>query len=105
VNNKKRKKIKKNKIPVNEIREEEVELFLNTIQQLNEYVKIRDLQKIFKDKLDLIKINTILKYLERSKTIEVDLDGNIIWIKRNINRQLNVWEKASISRDFKELYK
>ncbi len=35
-----------------------------------------------KNSLDGIKINTILKYLERSKQIEVDHEGNIIWVKK-----------------------
>lgn len=104
-NNKKSKRIKKSKIPVNEITQEEVDLFLNTIEQSSEYVRIRELQKIFRDKLDPIKINTILKYLERAKTINVDLDGNIIWIKSHTNRQLTFWEKASIKNDLKELNK
>ncbi len=104
-NNKKSKRIKKSKIPVNEITQEELDIFLNTIEQSSEYVRIRHLQKIFRDKLDPIKINTILKYLERSKTINVDLDGNIIWIKSDVNRQLTFWEKASIKNDLKELNK
>ncbi len=33
-------------------------------------------------KLNSTQINTIFKYLERSKLIETDLDGNIIWIKK-----------------------
>ena len=33
-------------------------------------------------KFNSTQINTIFKYLERSKLIETDLDGNIIWIKR-----------------------
>lgn len=33
-------------------------------------------------KLNSTQINTIFKYLERSKLIETDLDGNIIWVKK-----------------------
>ncbi|HEY5736640.1 MAG TPA: hypothetical protein VIS28_00065 [Nitrososphaeraceae archaeon] len=33
-------------------------------------------------KFSSTQINTIFKYLERSKLIETDLDGNIIWIKK-----------------------
>lgn len=33
-------------------------------------------------KFNSTQINTIFKYLERSKLIETDLDGNIIWIKK-----------------------
>ena len=76
---------------------------MNTIQQSKEYTKVRDLQKILKGNLNSIKVNTIFKYLVRSKIIEVDLDGNIIWIKKTENNQTRFWERASISKDFKKL--
>jgi len=76
---------------------------LNTIQQSKEYTKVRDLQKILKGNLNSIKVNTIFKYLVRSKIIEVDLDGNIIWIKKTENNQTRFWERASISKDFRRL--
>jgi len=76
---------------------------LNTIQQSREYTKVRDLQKILRGNLNSIKVNTIFKYLVRSKIIEVDLDGNIIWIKKTENNQTRFWERASISKDFKKL--
>jgi hypothetical protein len=53
--------------------------------------------------LNSIKVNTIFKYLVRSKIIEVDLDGNIIWIKKTENNQTRFWERASISKDFRRL--
>lgn len=98
----KNRKINK-KDPVNEIKQEDITLFLNTIQQSKEYTKVRDLQKILKGNLNSIKVNTIFKYLVRSKIIEVDLDGNIIWIKKTENNQTRFWERASISKDFKKL--
>jgi hypothetical protein len=76
---------------------------LNTIQQSREYTKVRDLQKILRGNLNSIKVNTIFKYLVRSKIIEVDLDGNIIWIKKTENNQTRFWERASISKDFRKL--
>jgi hypothetical protein len=76
---------------------------LNTIQQSKEYTKVRDLQKILRGNLNSIKVNTIFKYLVRSKIIEVDLDGNIIWIKKTENNQTRFWERASISKDFRKL--
>jgi len=76
---------------------------LNTIQQSREYTKVRDLQKILRGNLNSIKVNTIFKYLVRSKIIEVDLDGNIIWIKKTENNQTRFWERASISKDFRRL--
>ena len=53
--------------------------------------------------LNSVKVNTIFKYLVRSKIIEVDLDGNIIWIKKTENNQTRLWERASISKDFRKL--
>ena len=76
---------------------------MNTIQQSKEYTKVRDLQKILRGNLNSIKVNTIFKYLVRSKVIEVDLDGNIIWIKKTENNQTRFWERASISKDFRKL--
>ncbi|HVP81851.1 MAG TPA: hypothetical protein VMS35_02310 [Nitrososphaeraceae archaeon] len=76
---------------------------MNTIQQSREYTKVRDLQKILRGNLNSIKVNTIFKYLVRSKIIEVDLDGNIIWIKKTENNQTRFWERASISKDFRRL--
>lgn len=98
----KNRKINK-KDPVNEIKQEDITLFLSTIQQSKEYTKVRDLQKILRGNLNSIKVNTIFKYLVRSKIIEVDLDGNIIWIKKTENNQTRFWEMASISKDFRKL--
>lgn len=65
---------------------------------------MRDLQKIFHPNLSPIKINTILRYLERSKRLEIDLDGNIVWISQDKNRSnlLSFAEAANISEDFLE---
>ena len=65
---------------------------------------MRDLQKIFHPNLKPIKINTILRYLERSKRIEIDLDGNIVWISqdKDSSNQLSLAETANISKDFLE---
>lgn len=55
--------------------------------------------KLLKNSLDGIKINTILKYLERSKQIEIDLEGNIIWVKKP-KEQITFAEKAKIDKKF-----
>ena len=46
----------------------------------------------------------MLRYLERSKRLEIDLDGNIVWISQDKNRsnQLSLAETANISEDFLE---
>jgi hypothetical protein len=66
------------------------------------YPKIRDLQKLLRPRLDLFKINTILRYLERSKMLETDLDGNIIWIREDGNNAngLSLAERANVSKEF-----
>lgn len=71
------------------------------------YPKIRDLQKLLKPKLDLFKINTILKYLERAKRLETDLDGNIIWIREDISNstdKLSLAERADLSKEFLDFF-
>ena len=63
---------------------------------------MRDLQKIFYPNLNPVKVNAILRYLERSKRLEIDIDGNIVWISDDKNRtnQLSFAEAANISEDF-----
>jgi hypothetical protein len=48
----------------------------------------------------------ILGYLERSKRLETDLDGNIIWIREDNNNtnQLSLAEGANISKEFFEFF-
>jgi hypothetical protein len=52
--------------------------------------------------LDLFRINTILRYLERVKRLETDLDGNIIWIREDNDtvNQLSLAERADLSKEF-----
>jgi hypothetical protein len=70
------------------------------------YPKIRDLQKLLRPRLDLFKINTILRYLERSKMLETDLDGNIIWIREDSNNanRLTLAERANVSKEFSDFF-
>lgn len=71
------------------------------------YPKIRDLQKLLRPKLDLFKINTILRYLERAKRLETDLDGNIIWIREdtsNSTNKLSLAERADLSKEFLDFF-
>ena len=84
----------------NQITEAEVELFLKTLKGITPYPKIRDLNKIFKNKLSPLKVNIILRYLERSKTVELDLDGNVIWIREEENNQIELCDGATFSSAF-----
>ena len=56
--------------------------------------------------MDLFKINTILRYLERSKRLEIDLDGNIIWIREDSNNadQLSLAERGDLSKEFLDFF-
>ena len=55
--------------------------------------------------MDLVKINAILRYLERSKSLEVDLDGNIIWIREEERpNQSTLAVAASISKEFQKYF-
>jgi hypothetical protein len=70
------------------------------------YPKIRDLQQLLRPRLDLFKINTILRYLERDKRLETDLDGNIIWIREDSNNanKLSLAERANLSKEFLDFF-
>ena len=57
--------------------------------------------------MDLFKINTILRYLERAKRLETDLDGNIIWIRQDISNstnKLSLAERADLSKEFLDFF-
>ena len=83
--------------------EAEVDYFVNTIKNVKPFPKLRDLRKLLSPVLSLDKINSILKYLERSKQIIVDLEGNIVWIKdANVKEDSNLSETANFSKEFLE---
>jgi hypothetical protein len=75
--------------------------FITILESCNEYPKVRDLQKLLDPRLSPIKINTILRYLEKSKKLEIDLDGNIIWFQRgNTDNRVSFLESANFSPEF-----
>lgn len=83
--------------------EAEVDYFINTIKNVKPFPKLRDLKKLLSPTLSLDKINAILKYLERSKQIIIDLDGNIVWIRNNnMKEDSNLSETANFSKEFIE---
>jgi hypothetical protein len=73
-----------------------------TIKKIEGYPKVRELQKLLRPQLDLAKINSILRYLQRSKRLEVDLSGNIIWIRSEATTTplMNFAEVANASDEF-----
>ena len=76
-----------------------------TLRGITPYPKIRDLNKVFKNKLSPLQVNIILRYLEKSKTVELDLDGNVIWIRDNETNQATLCERATFSSEFIEYIK
>jgi hypothetical protein len=67
------------------------------------YPKIRELDKMLRPILSPPKIMAVLSYLQRSNKIEVDLDGNIIWTKRDHRRVGTIYDSAIISDDLRKL--
>jgi hypothetical protein len=104
---KSRKFTKKKLRPSNEVTEDDLNFFLTRIKKVNGYPKVRDLQKLLRPTLNLVKINAILRYLEKSKRLEIDLDGNIIWIREEqnlTNHYLSLAEVANVSQEFLEYF-
>jgi hypothetical protein len=97
------KKIRKRKLTqAYEVTNDDINFFLTSLKKgKGGYPKIRGLQKLLRPRLDLFKINMILRYLERSKRLETDLDGNIIWIREDNNNanQLSLAEGVNISKE------
>lgn len=85
----------------NDFSQTDVELFVSKIKEIAPFPKLRDVAKILKPYFTLDKINAILKYLERSNQIIIDLDGNIVWIKENnLKSSLSLQESGKFSEDF-----
>ena len=103
---KKKKVNKKRRLEaLNEFTESEVEYFIDKIKDVKPFPKIRDLKRLMSPTLSLDKINAILKYLERSKGLIVDLEGNIVWIKeKNLKQQSELSETANFSNEFLERF-
>ena len=55
--------------------------------------------------LSLVKTNTILRYLQRSKMIEVDLDGNIVWIREDNEHFTTFGDAATMDENTRNFLK
>jgi hypothetical protein len=66
------------------------------------YPRVRDLRRILGPRLNLFKIDRILRYLERSERLQIDVDGNIIWIREDNKgtNLLSLQERANLSKEF-----
>src|SRR5919202_113951 len=111
--NKYTRRMRRTKNPVNEISEEDVNVFIDTLKKKknNEntnhcYSKIRDLKKMFPS-CSNIKINAMLRYLESSKRLIIDCDGYIIWIRDDDDNpsKLNLSDVANFKNDFADYLK
>lgn len=92
--------------PANDISEDDIRLFVYKLEEKLEsggYPKVRELEKLLKPALSSPKIIAVLSYLQRSKMIEVDLDGNIIWIRRDPSAGSTIFNSAVMSEDFRKL--
>jgi len=81
---------------------DDINFFISKLQESKTYTKKRDLRAIFSGKFDLVKTNAMLKYAERSRLIEIDHDGNIIWIRNNKIEHATLGEVAKFSSGFHE---
>ena len=75
---------------------------MQAIRNFKGYPKLRDLRRILPSFTSL-QVNVVVRYLERSKTIVIDNDGYIIWMRNEDLGQLTFGEVANMSSDFKEL--
>ncbi len=96
---------KRNLSASNSFSDSDIAFFIDNISKVKPFPKLRDLRKILSPTLSLDKINAILKYLERSKLILIDLDGNIIWIKENnLKKESYLSDAAEFSEEFLKFF-
>lgn len=95
--------------PVNEISDDDINFFVHRLEERlesGEYPKIRELEKMLKPCLSSQKIIAMLGYLQKSRMLEVDLDGNIIWIRGDTSGSVEsgtLFDSAVMSEDFRNL--
>jgi len=95
--------------PANEISDEDINFFVHKLGERlesGEYPKLRELEKMLKPRLSSPKIIATLGYLQRSRLLEVDLDGNIIWIRCDTSGSIDsgtLYDSAVMSDDFRKL--
>jgi hypothetical protein len=102
-------RIRATRRPVNEISDDDVNFFVHRLKERlesGEYPKIRELEKMLIPCLSSQKIIAVLGYLQRSRMLEVDLDGNIIWIRHDTSGSVEsgtLFDSAVMSEDFRNL--
>lgn len=74
---------------------------MEAVRNFDGYPKLRDLGKMLPS-LTPLQINVILKYLQRSGAIEVDLEGYIVWVRKDKQDGLTLGEAAEISSELRD---
>jgi hypothetical protein len=74
---------------------------LESVRNFDGYPKLRDLGRMLPS-LTPLQINVILKYLQRSGAIEVDLEGYIVWVRKDKQDGLTLGEVAEISSELRD---
>lgn len=96
----KRKKPDRKARPINEVTEDEVAAVLQAIKDFSGYPRLRDVAKMFPS-MHPVKINTILRFLERTKSIIIDSDSYIVWTKSEPER-MTLADVAVMSDDLRQ---
>lgn len=89
--------------PANEVSDDEINALLLAVKSYDGYPKLKDLSKMVSS-LTPLKINVIVRYLERSGAIIVDSEGYIIWSRKE-HDHLSLGEVAEMSNDLKDFLK
>jgi hypothetical protein len=87
--------------PVNEISEYDIKVVLQAIETCNGYPKLRELATLVPS-IKPLKLNFVIRFLERTGNILIDGDGHIIWTKGVKSEMLNLSDVADISAEFRE---
>jgi hypothetical protein len=106
---KRKYRIRAGQRPANEITDDDINFFVHKLGEKlesGEYPKLRELEKMLKPRLSSPKIIATLGYLQRSRLLEVDLDGNIIWLRCDASGSIDsgtLYDSAVMSEDFRKL--
>jgi len=100
-----RRKVKSKPRPINEITEQDLQEFSRALSEFKGYPRLRDLPRVLQG-MNIAKINTIIRFLERSGSIVIDTEGYIIWSRDKAQEDsLSFAQVANISDDAKALFK